>query len=120
MEIEVKRTGKILLVEGNPIIGQGLVMGLEKENFHVDWGRSFRGGLDLYKNDLYDLILLNTSLPNQESMDLYQHIRKKNSKIGILFLPAKTGEDFSLQKLLDDIKVEFMAKQSHSIDLCLG
>lgn len=82
---------KILYIEDNQIIANGIKQYLENENLLVDISCSIR---ELYNKDIsiYDLILLDIVLPDGNGLELYKKI-KKNSNIPIIFLTAKDSED---------------------------
>lgn len=86
-------TLRILLVEDDPMLGEGLSISLKLENYDVTWKKSVGEGLEAFLTNKFELIILDIGLPDGEGTDLCKKIRDTNRDIGIIFLTAKTDED---------------------------
>ena len=66
---------KLLYIEDNQVIANGIKQYLENENLLVDISCSIR---ELYNKDIsiYDLILLDIVLPDGNGLELYKKIKK--------------------------------------------
>lgn len=84
---------RILLVEDDPMLGEGLSISLKLENYDVTWKKSVAEGLEAFLTNKFELIILDIGLPDGEGTDLCKKIRNTNRDIGIIFLTAKTDED---------------------------
>lgn len=82
---------KILLIEDDEILAEGLKYSLEKEEFLVTIKVHKNEIMKLNFND-YDLILLDVILPDIDGYSLYKLIREKSNK-PIIFLTAKDEEE---------------------------
>ncbi len=83
---------KILIVEDEIPMLQGLKDNLEFENYTVDTAEEGQKGLDKVLNNQYDLILLDVMLPNVSGFDICKAARKKGIDTPIIMLTAK-GEE---------------------------
>ncbi len=83
---------KILLVDDEPGILALLKITLEKERYsNISCAATGRQTLDLIKNDIYDLILLDVMLPDMSGFDLCTEIRA-NTSCPIIFITACTSD----------------------------
>lgn len=114
----------ILIVEDEQGIIQFLKQGLEEEGYTISSASDGLQGLNLMKNNSYDLILLDWMLPNMTGLELCKSIRSKDVSTPILFLTAKDTiqetieglkagandyikKPFSFDELLERIKIHF-------------
>lgn len=82
----------ILLIEDNESILKGLVYSLEQERFKVTTAMTIKDSKNLLEsNNIYNLIILDISLPDGSGFDLCKYI-KSNYNIPIIFLTAKDEE----------------------------
>ena len=113
---------KILLVEDDPALGFVIKDNLEVNQFDVTWCKDGQEGLARFQRQNFDLCILDVMLPKKDGFTLAESIRKKNGRVPILFLTAKsmqqdkiqgfrTGADdyitkpFSIEELLMRIRV---------------
>ena len=82
----------ILLIEDNESILKGLVYSLEQERFKVTTAMTIKDSKNLLEsNNIYNLIILDISLPDGSGFDLCKYI-KSNYNIPIIMLSAKDEE----------------------------
>lgn len=87
----------ILLIEDNESILKGLVYSLEQERFKVTTAMTIKDSKNLLEsNNIYNLIILDVSLPDGSGFDLCKYI-KSNYNIPIIFLTAKDEEQDVVQ-----------------------
>lgn len=86
-------TPRILLVEDDPMLGEGLSISLKLEGYEVTWKKSVTQGFETFQADRFDLTILDIGLPDGQGTDLCKKIRDENKDIGIIFLTAKTDEE---------------------------
>lgn len=101
---------------------------LQQSNYEVVHCSDGKAGLDAFKNEDFDICILDIMMPKIDGFELATEIRKYNSDIPIIFLSAKTlkedrikglrlGADdflvkpFSIEELL--LKIEIFLKRSH-------
>ena len=87
----------ILLIEDNESILKGLVYSLEQERFKVTTAMTIKDSKNLLEsNNIYNLIILDISLPDGSGFDLCKYI-KSNYNIPIIFLTSKDEEQDVVQ-----------------------
>jgi DNA-binding response OmpR family regulator len=84
---------KILLVEDDPNFGIVLKDYLTLSNFEVVHAKDGIEGLIMFKNQDYDLCILDVMMPRKDGFSLAEDIRKNNKEIPIIFLTAKTMKE---------------------------
>ena len=84
---------KILLVEDDPNFGIVLKDYLTLSNFNVVHAKDGLEGLIMFKNEDFDLCILDVMMPRKDGFSLAEDIRKSNKEIPIIFLTAKTMKE---------------------------
>src|SRR5581483_7268569 len=56
---------RVLLVEDDRLIGEGLVTALRQDGYSVDWLRDGQAASDALRAERFDLVLLDLGLPHQ-------------------------------------------------------
>lgn len=82
---------KLLLIEDDFSLSNGLSFALKKQGYELDTARTYLEANRKWANGMYDLIILDVSLPDGSGFDLCQTIRR-TSKVPILFLTAADEE----------------------------
>lgn len=83
---------KILLVEDNETLAEGLVYSLEQNKYNVIHTLNIKDTINYLIDEKPDLIILDISLPDGNGFDLYNREISKR-KIATIFLTAKDDED---------------------------
>ncbi len=84
---------RILLAEDDPLIGDGLNIGLAKLGFTVDW---FQDGNDVFEAIFqapYDAVVLDLGLPERDGLSILQEWRQQKRKEPVLILTARGDVD---------------------------
>jgi len=84
---------KILLVEDDPNFGTVLKDYLSLNDYNVTLAKDGLEGLIMFKNDIYDLCILDVMMPRKDGFSLAKDVRATNSDIPIIFLTAKTMKE---------------------------
>lgn len=84
---------KILLVEDDSSLGYVIKDNLEDNGYEVIFSPDGESGWQQFMRNNVDICLLDVMLPRKDGMTLATQIRKKNDKIPILFLTAKSMDD---------------------------
>ncbi len=80
---------RTLLVEDDPLLGDGIRAGLKQAGYAVDWARDGQTAkLSLESGD-YALLILDLGLPKLSGMDLLKWLRAKGSSTPVLVLTAR-------------------------------
>ena len=82
---------RILLIEDDPIIGDGLKAGLTDLDFAVDWFSDGREGLEAGRDAAYDAVVLDLTLPSSDGLDILRQWRKAGLTMPVLILTARSS-----------------------------
>lgn len=96
---------RILLIEDDSLIGNGLQIGLTKSGFTVDWFQDGRIGLEAVSSAPYDAVVLDLTLPKMDGLEILQTWRKEKCDVPVLILTARDTLDervTGLQRGADD------------------
>lgn len=80
---------RILLVEDDPILGDGIKAGLIQDQYNVDWLTNGEQATQALHSDSYDLLLLDLNLPGKSGLDILKELRNNNDVIPVLILTAR-------------------------------
>ena len=84
---------RILLVEDDPNFGTVLKDYLSLNDYNVTHAKDGLEGLIMFKNDDFDLCILDVMMPRKDGFSLAKDIRSTNSEVPIIFLTAKTMKE---------------------------
>ncbi len=84
---------RILLVEDDPNFGTVLKDYLSLNDYDVTLAKDGLEGLIMFKNNDYDICILDVMMPRKDGFTLAKDIRQKNTDIPIVFLTAKTMKE---------------------------
>ena len=80
---------KLLLVEDDALLGDGVRAGLKQAGFAVDWAQDGLAAKVALESEEYDLLLLDLGLPKLSGMDLLKLVRAKRASLPVLILTAR-------------------------------
>ena len=80
---------RILLIEDDTLIGNGLKMGLPAMGFAVDWFKEGPLGMKALASATYDAAVLDLGLPGMDGLDILKHWRADGQDIPVLILTAR-------------------------------
>lgn len=83
----------ILLVEDDPNFGNVLRDYLELNDYEVTLAKDGIEGFVLFKNNDYNLCILDVMMPRKDGFSLAEDIRRTNTQVPIIFLTAKTMKE---------------------------
>jgi DNA-binding response OmpR family regulator len=124
---------KILLVEDDEALRFIVKDNLEKNDYQVEAAIDGKEALEMYRNGVFDLIVLDVMLPKIDGFQVAESIRKSDEQVPIIFLTARSmtedkikgltigGDDyipkpFSMEELLLKIKIFLRRSQSQPIN----
>jgi two-component system alkaline phosphatase synthesis response regulator PhoP len=84
---------KILIVEDEEHIADGLKLNLEAEGYETIVATDGISAVDLWRQGNFDLILLDIMLPGKDGLEVCRTIRKESGRVPVLFLTARDRED---------------------------
>lgn len=83
---------KILLIEDNESIADGLKFNFEKNGYKLDYCLKIKDAKEYLKNNKPNLIILDLTLPDGNGFELYESVIKEKN-IPTIFLTAKDDEE---------------------------
>ena len=83
---------RILLVEDEKHIAQGIIFNLELEGFLITHTETGAAAMDAFGRQSFDLVVLDLMLPDSHGFDLCREMRKTQPQLPILMLTA-LGEE---------------------------
>lgn len=80
---------KILMVEDEKALLEGIVSILKEENYDVDTALNGYDGLQLAKQNIYDVIILDIMLPEVDGFSIVKSLREDSIRTPIILVTAK-------------------------------
>lgn len=80
---------RILLVEDDKLIGDGIKAGLSKMGFTVDWFTTGKTGQEAMYSAPYDAVVLDLTLPEIDGLEILKAWREKGRSEPVLILTAR-------------------------------
>jgi len=99
---------KILLVEDDISLIQGLEYALVKEGFSVGRARNAEEGMNMASCQSFDLLLLDVNLPDRSGFELCRELRQRTS-VPVIFLTA-CDEEYNIVRGLDQGGDDYITK----------
>ena len=108
---------KILLLEDDISLIDGLVYSLERNGFSLDVVRTVKDAESYLSEHEYDLLLLDVTLPDGTGFGVCEHVRKKGNTVPIIFLTA-ADEEINIIRGLDSGADDYITKPFKLGELC--
>ena len=80
---------KILLVEDDRLLGDGIRAGLQQAGFAVDWAQDGRAAELALSGEAYDAVVLDLGLPRLSGMEVLARTRAVRNPVPVLILTAR-------------------------------
>ncbi|MFJ2974558.1 quorum sensing response regulator transcription factor QseB [Kluyvera sp. NPDC087067] len=80
---------RILLIEDDKLIGDGIKTGLGKMGFSIDWFTDGKEGKVALYSAPYDAVILDLTLPGMDGLDILREWREKSHAEPVLILTAR-------------------------------
>ena len=108
---------RILLVEDDALLGDGVCAGLRRENNSVDWVKNGETALTAIAETQYDCVILDIGLPKMSGLDVLQQLRESGISVPVLILTAQ--DDISDRvRGLDAGADDYLVKPFELAELC--
>lgn len=108
---------RLLLVEDDEILGDGIKAGLTMEGYAVDWLTNGALADEALKTNSYELIVLDLNLPGMTGLDVLTSLRKRKDETPVLVLTAKDTVEDRVQGL-DSGADDFVIKPFDLSEVC--
>ena len=79
---------RALLIEDDPLLGDGIKTALEREGYAVDWFMLGREAISAIGSEAFSVIILDLGLPDMDGMQVL-HLLRQQSTLPILILTAR-------------------------------
>lgn len=79
----------ILLIEDDELLGEGVVAGLKQDGYRVDWFKEGKPAIKFIQPELFDVILLDLTLPDINGLEILQQLRARGIVTPVLILTAR-------------------------------
>ena len=80
---------RILLVEDDEALGEGIRVALKPEGYTVDWARDGASALHALTHEDFGLAVLDLGLPRMDGLEVLQRLRAGDNAIPVLVLTAR-------------------------------
>lgn len=80
---------RVLLVEDDQMIAQGLQTALRQDGYTVDWMRDGNSAAAALRDEHFDLVLLDLGLPGRDGLQVLRELRRRGDATPVLILTAR-------------------------------
>jgi DNA-binding response OmpR family regulator len=80
---------RVLLIEDDAMIAQGLQTALRQAGFAVDWMRDGNSAAAALQTSVFDVILLDLGLPFRDGIDVLRELRRRGDATPVIILTAR-------------------------------
>ncbi len=110
---------RILLVEDDELLGDGIRNGLKHYGHTVDWVKNGKSAFDAISAayESFDIIVLDLGLPKMSGLEVLRGIRKKNIRTPVVILTARETVDDRVNGL-DAGADDYLTKPFDLDELC--
>lgn len=100
---------RLLLIEDDPLLGQGIMLALQARNYRVDWQQTGSAGLQVMQQDSAGVVILDLNLPDMDGLEVLRQARQQGVATPVLILTARDAIEeriTGLDKGADDYLVK--------------
>jgi len=85
---------RLLIVEDDPLLGEGIQTGLNNDGYAVDWVQDGEAAETALLTNEYELMVLDLGLPKRTGLEVLKSLRNSNNDLPVILLTARdTVED---------------------------
>lgn len=85
---------RILIVEDDRLLGEGILAGLRQAGFRADWVQDGQAGLAALRSEPFSAVVLDLGLPRLSGLDVLRRLRAERAPVPVLILTARdTSQD---------------------------
>lgn len=108
---------RLLLVEDDEILGDGLNVGLTQRGYAVDWMTDGLSATSALRNESFDVVVLDINLPGCSGLDVLKDLRARKDATPVLLLTAHDTVDDRV-KGLDAGADDYVVKPFELDEVC--
>ncbi len=90
---------RILLVEDDQALGEGIRTALKPEGYTVDWLQDGASALHALSHESFELAILDLGLPRMDGLQVLKHLRANANPVPVLILTARDATSNSIAGL---------------------
>jgi two-component system response regulator AtoC len=90
---------KILVIDDEPILRESLETALRTSNYEVDTARTGEEGLDRFKKENPDLVLLDHWLPGMNGDEVLRRIKEEDSDVPVIIMTAQGSIEMAVNSM---------------------
>lgn len=84
----------ILIVEDDPLLGEGLQVGLRQAGFQPEWVKDGEAAWQTLRHESFSAVVLDLGLPKIDGLEVLKRVRADEQKLPVLVLTARdTAQD---------------------------
>ncbi|MFV3415054.1 response regulator [Pseudomonas nitroreducens] len=84
---------RLLIVEDDPALGEGICNGLRQEGYTIDWLQDGVSALHALQQETFDLVVLDLGLPRLDGIEVLRRLRAGGDAVPVLILTARDATD---------------------------
>ncbi|EIU3494737.1 response regulator transcription factor [Pseudomonas aeruginosa] len=84
---------RLLVVEDDPALGEGICNGLRQEGYTIDWLQDGVSALHALQQETFDLVVLDLGLPRMDGIEVLRRLRAGGDAVPVLILTARDATD---------------------------
>ena len=108
---------RVLLVEDDELLGDGLRAGLKQAGYTVDWVIDGQSAESALTDNEFDLVVLDINLPKMSGLEVLRNIRKRGEHTPVLLLTARDSVPDRVEGL-DSGADDYLVKPVDLDELC--
>ena len=89
---------RALLVEDDPLLGDGIKVALEREGYALDWFTCGKPALEALALEAFSVVILDLGLPDCDGLEVLRRLRQQ-SAMPVLILTARDAVEERIQGL---------------------
>ena len=102
---------RLLLIEDDVALGEGIHQALGREGYTVDWLQDGNSALHSLLSETFDLAVLDLGLPRMDGLQVLRRLRESGSNLPVLILTARDATEDRIAGL------DAVAQQQHEVGL---
>lgn len=84
---------RILIIDDEPVILLGCKKALATEGFDVDCTESGQSGIDMFVNNRYDLVLVDSRMPHLDGIEVLKRIKSLSSQTPVVVMSGYNSRE---------------------------
>lgn len=93
------KNGRILLVDDEDVLVQGLAGFLQDHGTTVDTANSGQEAIEMLKEQVYDLLVTDIRMPGMSGMSLLRHVQEHHSDVAVILITGYASTESAIEAL---------------------